>query len=518
MKKYQQVVLIIRDGWGIGAPSKWNAVANASTPNMKSYLAKYPNTILEAAGTYVGLPDGYQGSSEVGHLNMGAGRIVKQELARINDALVDGTFFSNANYQKALKNCVENGKAMHLMGLVQDEGVHAHQEHLFALMKKAKEGGVKNLYIHFFSDGRDTAPRSSLSFLFALNEKIKEYGIGKIGTLMGRYYGMDRGKKWNLIDLAYDSMVNAEGRKVATAEEAIKTSYEKDRTPDHEEMFDEYIPPTIIGDYPGIKEGDSVIHFNYRQDRAIELTRAFIDADYPGKRKNWVKVVYCGLTKYYDSFDLNILGSMDDEGGMGNLLGEVISNSGLKQLRIAETQKFKHVTSFFNGKLTTPNKEEKQVEIKGSFDPALFAEHPEMNAHDVTDALLKEMKETPYPFIAVNFANCDMVGHTGNYEAAKKAVEVTDECVGKVVAAVLASDGVALITADHGNAEEMFDEKSGLAKTSHTKNPVECIFVANDTSGVELRKRGILADIAPTILALLGIEKPKEMTAENLVL
>jgi len=517
MNKCKQVVLIIRDGWGIAPPSKWNAVVNAATPNMDSYLAKYPNTVIEAAGTFVGLPDGYQGSSEVGHLNMGAGRIVKQELARINDALVDGTFFSNANYQKALKNCVKNGKAMHLMGLVQDEGVHAHQEHLFALMKNAKEGGVKNLYIHFFADGRDTAPRSALSFLFALNEKIKEYGIGKIGTLMGRYYAMDRGKKWNLTDLAYDSMVNAEGRKVATAEEAIKTSYEKDRTPDHEPMFDEYIPPTIIGDYPGIKEGDSVIHFNYRQDRAIELTRAFIDADYPGQRKNWVKVVYCGLTKYYDSFNLNILESMDEGGGMNKLLGEVISNSGLKQLRIAETQKFKHVTSFFNGKLTTPYKDENDVEIKGSFDPALFAEHPEMNALDVTDRLVKEMRNCIYPFIVVNFANCDMVGHTGNYEAARKAVEVTDECVGKVVNEVLAFGGVALITSDHGNAEEMFDEKSGLPKTSHTKNPVEFIYVASDTAGVKLRKRGILADIAPTVLALLGLPQPEEMTAKNLI-
>lgn len=514
----RSIVLVIRDGWGINPNADHNAVANANTPNVDSLLKKYPNTVLAAAGSEVGLPAGYQGSSEVGHLNMGAGRIVEQELKRINDSIEEGSFFKNPNFQRAIRNCKENNSSLHIMGLVQDEGVHAHQDHLFAIMKYAKQEGIKKLFIHFFSDGRDTPPRSALEFVRILAEKINEYQIGEIATLMGRYYAMDRGENWHLTTRAYDALTKAEGIKVKSAEEAITRSYSNDKTPDGVEMFDEYIPPSIIGDFSGIKEGDSVIFFNYRQDRAIQLTKAFIEDDYPGERWKKLNIVYCGLTRYYDTFPFNILGAIDQTGEMNNLLGQVISESGLRQLRISETQKFRHVTSFFNGKLIAPFPGEERIEIKSIYDPATFAEHPEMNAREVTEAVIKEIEAGRFDLIVLNFANCDMVGHTGDYQAAIKAVEMVDECVGRVVEVTLARKGIALVTADHGNAEEMVDYRTGLPKTAHTKNPVEFIYVADDYPEIKLKDRGILADIAPTILALLRIEQPQDMTAQNLII
>ncbi|MBL7117671.1 MAG: 2,3-bisphosphoglycerate-independent phosphoglycerate mutase [Candidatus Syntrophoarchaeum sp.] len=515
MKK--NVVLIIRDGWGINANREYNAVINANTSNMDSFFKKYPHTILEAAGLSVGLPPGYQGSSEVGHLNIGAGRIVQQEITRMNEALKDGSFFANPHFQRVINNCKPNNAALHLMGLVQDAGVHAHQDHLFAIMKYAKEKNVKKLCIHFFSDGRDTAPRSALEFLRVLNEKLEEYKIGEIATLMGRYYAMDRGKNWHLTTKAYNALTKAEGIKVSSAEEAVKRAYLEDKTPDGGQMTDEYIAPSIIGDFSRIEDGDSVIHFNYRQDRAIQLTMAFIEDNYPGERWKKLDIAYCGLTRYYDSFPFYVLEPMSEGMGMTNILGEVISKKGLGQLRIAETQKFRHVTSFFNGKRIEPFPNEERIEIKSSYDPAMFAAHPEMNAFDVTDRVISEIESEKYELIVLNYANGDMVGHTGDYEAAKIAVEVVDECVGAVVKKILSHNGVALITADHGNAEEMVDYQTGLPKTSHTTNPVEFIYVAEDYKSVELRPRGILSDIAPTILFLLGMDKPREMSSENLI-
>ncbi len=507
----KNIVLIIRDGWGINPRPEYNAVANAKTPNMDLFLKKYPQTVLEAAGESVGLPAGYQGSSEVGHLNIGAGRIVEQELKRINEAIKDGSFFKNINFQKAIVNCKNNKSCLHLMGLVQDEGVHAHQEHLFAIMKYAQQENIKNLYIHFFADGRDTPPKSALGFLRTLNEKINEYKIGEIATVMGRYYAMDRGANWNLTTTAYESLTRATGTRLSTAEEAIQTAYAQGLT-------DEYITPTIIGDFEGIKDGDSVIHFNYRQDRAIQLTRAFVDKDYPGQRERKLALTYCGLTRYYDTFPDYILEPMDESKGMSNLLGEVLSNHGLTQLRISETQKFRHVTSFFNGKLIEPYKFEERIEIKSMYDPKTFAQHPEMNAYDVTERVIKEINSGRFDFIVLNLANCDMVGHTGDYQVAIKAVEVVDECVGRVVETVLAQQGIALVTSDHGNAEEMLDYKTGLLKTAHTTNPVEFIYIADNYQEIKLKDKGILSDIAPTILYLLGIEKPEEMSSENLIL
>ncbi len=511
----KNVALIIRDGWGINNDDKYNAIKNAKTPNIDAMLQKYPNTVLECSGLSVGLPAGYQGSSEVGHLNMGAGRIVKQELLRINEAIGNGEFQNNENFQSAIRNCKEKGTSLHVMGLVQDEGVHSHCDHLFAIMKYAAEAKVPRLYIHFFADGRDTPPRSSLQYLDELESKISEYGIGQITTVMGRYYSMDRGQIWPLTFQAYKALVDAKGESADSAREAIEKAYSEFKTPDGDEMTDEYIPPYIIGNFTGIKDGDSVIHFNYRQDRAIQLTQMFVEDECPVPERRKLNIVYCGLTRYYDSFPNYILGPMDAT--MHNLLGEIISRQNMKQLRIAETQKFKHVTSFFNGKTIEPYAGEDRIEIKGSFDPATFGSHPEMNAYDVKNEVIRQIKTGKYDFIAVNFANCDMVGHTGDFEAATKAVEVVDECVGEVVASVLEQNGMAMITADHGNAEEMMDFEMDSVKTSHTTNPVELIYVANDCDGIELRSRGILADIAPTILYLLRIDQPAEMTAENLI-
>lgn len=513
----KSIVLIIRDGWGINPNPDHNAVLNAHTPVTDSLLKKYPNTVLDASGTSVGLPEGYQGSSEVGHLNIGAGRIVEQEITKITNNIRDGSFFKSPIFQNAINNVLENNSSLHLMGLVQDEGVHAHQDHLFAIMKYAKKQGVKRLYIHFFADGRDSAPKSALNYLYILKEKIEEYGIGEIATFMGRYYAMDRGKEWRLTTMAYDSITRAQGKRIENLEEAIQDAY-KTRTPNGKDMFDEYIPPLIIGDYEGVKDGDSIIHFNYRQDRAIQLTMAFVEDDYPGVRWKKFDIVYCGLTRYYDSFLYNILEPMDDRGDMDNLLSQILSQKGLKQIRISETQKYRHVTSFVDGKRTKPFPGEEQIEIKGSFDPATFSDHPEMNAYEVTDEAVKRIDSDEFSLMIINLANCDMVGHTGNYEAAKKAVEVVDECVGKLVETILANNKIALITADHGNAEEMIDYKTGIPKTSHTKNPVEFIYVAEDYENIKLIERGTLSDIAPTILHLLDIEKPVEMTSNNLII
>ena len=513
----KKVLLIIRDGWGMYKPDRYNAVVNAATPNMDRYLKDYPNTVLEPAGEAVGLPKGYQGSSEVGHLNIGAGRIVIQELKRIKDMIEDGTFFGRPALKAALDNCVTKGSALHLMGLVQDEGVHAHQDHMYSIMREAKKRGIKKVWIHFFADGRDTPPRSALAFVKMLDEVIKETGNAAVGTIMGRYYAMDRGEKWSLVDQTYNTITKAEGAKAASAEAALNSAYASLKNPNGQPIVDEYIPPTVIEGYPGMQDGDSVIHFNFRQDRAIELTKAFVEDNYPGKRAKKMDVVYCGLTRYYDAFKFSALPPMDEGGGMDNLLGQVISEHGLKQLRLAETQKFKHVTSFFNGKRTEPYANESQVEIKGTWDPSSFGEHPEMNAPEVCDRALKEIASGSYDFILVNFANCDMVGHTGIYEAARKAVEITDASVGRLVDEALKNDYTVMISSDHGNAEEMWDYKINMPKTSHTVNPVEFIYVARDAAGVKLRPHGILSDIAPTILEVLGLEQPEDMTSQSLI-
>lgn len=516
----KKVILIVRDGWGVRKETQYNAVAAAKTPNIDSYLAKYPHTLLTASGEGVGLPAGYMGSSEVGHLNMGAGRIVVQELKRLKDTIDDGSLFQAPAFKACIDNCVKTGAALHLMGLVQDEGVHAHQDHMFAIMDYAAKAGIKKVWLHFFGDGRDTPPRSDIGFARTLMEHAKKAGVGTAATIAGRYYNMDRSEDWALTDKAYDLIVSATCvRTCASFEDAIETSYKLDKTPDGGEMVDEYIPPTVIEGYTGVKDGDSVIFINFRQDRAIQLTRAFIDADYPGKRARFAKVVFCGLTKYYDSFLFNALPSMTDSGGMDHLLGQVLGDNGKHQLRIAETQKFKHVTSFFNGKLIEPFKNEERIEIKGRFDPATFAEHPEMEAYRVAEETVKQIESEKYDFILVNFANCDMVGHTGNFDSVVKAVEVTDECTGQVTEAGLKHGYTVFITADHGNAEEMYDPVIHMNKTAHTTNPVHFIYVDKDAADINLIQGEdlVLGDIAPTVLQVMGLPQPKDMTRHTLI-
>ena len=512
------VALIIRDGWGYREESEGNAVRAARTPNLDSYLANYPWALIRASGKPVGLPDGYQGSSEVGHLNMGAGRIVIQELKRINDAMLNGSLFEAEDFKRLVENCKTNNSRLHLMGLLQDEGVHAHCDQMFKIMRAVRKRGVEEIIVHIFADGRDTPPRSTLQYIDQLNEVMKDMGNCRVGTLMGRYYGMDRSRDWHLTSTAFECIVNATGRKAESARAAVEESYAKDKTPDGVEMFDEYIPPYVIGDYDGVRDGDSILHTNFRQDRAIQLSMAFVEDDYPGTRSRRPGCLYVGLTRYYNQFPRFILGAIDSGGGMKNLLGEVISNKGLKQLRLAETQKYRHVTSFFNGKSTRPYPGEDQIEVKSQYDPATFASHPEMNAYDVRDKFLEIVKDgCDYAFIVINFANCDMVGHTGDMAAATKAVEVVDECVGDCIRRLLELEGEILLTADHGNAEEMTDPNTKRVKTSHSLNPVDLIYISGKAKGKKLKSGGKLADIAPTALKLMNIDIPPEMTATQLI-
>lgn len=512
------VVLIIRDGWGINPRADGNAVFAAKTPNIDRYLVRYPWTRLACSGEAVGLPEGYQGSSEVGHLNIGAGRIVIQELKRIDDGLSSGALFEVERWRQLMARWQRGGR-LHLMGLLQDEGVHAHQEHLFKIMRRARqEHAAGEIIIHPFLDGRDTPPRSSLEYLGRLALEMEQVGNCRIGTFMGRYYAMDRSRKYDLTDQAYACLVDGVGRRAEAAAAAVEASYAADRTPDGFEMGDEYIPCHVLGDYDGIRDGDVVMHTNYRQDRAIQLTQAFVSDDYPGQRARRPAITYLGFTRYWDEFTDYLLGAMDAEGGMEKLLGEVVSEAGMRQLRIAETQKFRHVTSFFNGKSTVPYPGEDQVDIPSRFDPASFASHPEMDAENVTGEVLKLLESNPYSFIVINYANGDMVGHTGIMEAAREAIEVVDRCIGDVVERLLELDAHILITADHGNSEQMFDYETGNTKTSHTLNEVEFIYVARDSVGVPLRQSGKLSDIAPTVLSLLGLPQPTEMTAKNLIL
>ena len=510
-------VIIVRDGWGYNPNPQANSVYTAQTPVIDRLKSRYPWTIVETSGEAVGLPDGYQGSSEVGHLNMGAGRIVIQELKRIDDGLVDGTLFDNEHWKQLVQNWKDNKSVLHLLGLLQDEGVHAHQEHLFKIMRRARgEYPEGRIVIHPFLDGRDTPPRSCGEYVAKLQQVMKEVGNCTIGTAMGRYYGMDRSKNWTLTDIAYRCIVSSEGRKAIDIMKAVEDSYTNDKTPDGTPMADEYIPPHVFGDYNGVCDGDSILHTNYRQDRAIQLSMAFVDPKYPGTITAKPKIKYVGLTRYWDEFSPYMLGAMGAGGGMDNLLGEVVSKAGFRQLRIAETQKFRHVTSFFNGKATTPYAGEDQVEIKGRFDPATFATHPEMEAELVTEELLKRLVNNPYQFIVINYANCDMVGHTGNPEAAQKAVEIVDRCIGRVVERLLVLDAHILITADHGNAEQMVDYATGMTKTSHTLFPVEVIYVANDSWDKTLQK-GILSDVGVTALHLLRLPLAEGMTSKSLI-
>ncbi|MDA0990479.1 MAG: 2,3-bisphosphoglycerate-independent phosphoglycerate mutase [Verrucomicrobia bacterium] len=512
------VAIIIRDGWAINERDEGNAVAAAATPNIDQYKRDYPWTRLACSGEPVGLPDGYMGSSEVGHLNFGAGRIVIQELKRIDDDLRTGKLFDGAVWQDLMAKWKAGAGRLHLLGLLQDEGVHAHQEHLFKIMRRAREEHpAGEIILHPFLDGRDTPPRSSLEYLAKLRPVMAAIGRACIGTFMGRYYGMDRSQNWALTDQAYHGLVLGEGRPTRDVEAAIAAAYEAERTPDGAPMGDEYLPIFALDGYDGMRDGDCVLHTNYRQDRAIQLTKAFVEDDYPGQRRARPVVTFVGLTRYYDELRAYMMAPMSAGGGMENLLGEVVSQAGLRQLRIAETQKFPHVTSFFNGKATTPYAGEDDVHILSRFDASSFASHPEMDAYTVTDALLEKLEDNPYALIVVNFANGDMVGHTGDFDATRRAIEIVDTCVGRVVEKLLTLDAHIFVTADHGNADQMIDYETGMVKTSHSLFDVECIYVAKDSPGTRLLERGKLSDVAPTTLHLLGLPIPSAMTADNLI-
>ena len=502
-------MLMILDGFGENAEEKGNAVKLANTPNIDKLMKQYPTTRIAASGLAVGLPEGQMGNSEVGHTNIGAGRIVYQELTRITKSIEDGDFFSNEEFVNAIENCKKNNSKLHILGLVSDGGVHSHIRHLFGLLEMAKRRDFEDVYIHCFLDGRDTPPASAENYITVLEEKMKEKGIGKIATISGRFYAMDRDKRWERVKKAYDAIVNGEGNKQANAINAIEGSYQK-------EVFDEFVEPTIItnGDKPTatISDGDSVIFFNFRPDRARQLTRAIVDPDFDGFETKKIKTYFVCFTNYDETMPNVHIAFKKEQ--IKNTLGEVICKQGGKQLRIAETEKYAHVTFFFNGG------EEKQYEgedriLVPSPKVETYDLKPEMSAFEVTEKVLEAIESEKYNCIILNFANPDMVGHTGNLEAAIKAVETIDECAGKIVNAIKSKKGNLIITADHGNAEQMIDLKTGEPHTAHTTNLVPLILIS-EKEGLKL-KQGKLADLAPTILELMNIEKPEEMTGESLI-
>ena len=513
------VVLIVLDGVGYTERTEGNAVLAANTPNLDSYRSRYPRSILGASGEAVGLPAGFQGSSEVGHLSMGAGRVVIQELKRINDQLESGAIYSGTLWQTMMQTWKEKKSTFHLLGLLQDEGVHAHYDHLFKFIRRAKQENPEGkIVVHPFLDGRDTPPKSALEHLNKLESLMSELENVSIGTLMGRYYGMDRGKVWKITDEAYAGIVYAKGLPMTSAALAIQDSWKTDKTPSGEDMFDEYIPIHVMEGYTGVQDGDVVLHTNYRQDRATQLTRAFIDKDYPGSSKPALDIIYAGMTAYYDDFENYLLVEIGDSDSEPPItVGQVISEAGLYQLRMAETQKFPHVTSFFNGKLTSPYRNEERVELKGRFDPASFADHPEMEAYHVSEAFLEALTEDKYDFIMINYANGDMVGHTGKFEAGVKAVEILDKCLGRIIPAILEWGGQILLTADHGNVDQMIDYETGAVRTSHSLNPVELFYIAGDSKLDIQLSDGVLSDIGVTVLDLLGLKIPAVMDSTVLI-
>ena len=516
MKK-SKVLLVIRDGWGYLEKEEGNAIRQANVPFDQYLLTNTEQVLLQCHGEAVGLPPGFQGSSEVGHMNMGAGRIVEQEVTRIFRAIQDGSLFHSHTFDQVTSMLEKSGTTVHLFGLLQDEGVHAHQEHLFQIIKYLKETYSRlSIVIHPIADGRDTPPRSFITFFDQLQEVILKYEQISIGSIWGRYYGMDRSKNVNLIKIAYEAMMFGKGKRVSDFREEILSAYENEVTPDNEPMFDEYLRPLISESYQGMNPGDVVINFNYRQDRAIQISKAFTDSSYPIYAELAAKLHYFGLTQYYDEFKNYLINPISEGASMNHILGEVLSGKGLKQLRISETQKFRHVTSFFNGKRTEPFPQENQVEIPSQYDPSTFASHPEMNAKEIAEEVMIRLNQD-YDFIAVNFANCDMVGHTGILKAAKIGAEVVDKYVKMVTKAAMSRGYTILITADHGNSEEMVDAKGGI-KTSHTTNPVKLHMLSESKALSFTTDHGILSDIAPLILSILEIEVPKEMSSRHLYL
>lgn len=505
-------VLMILDGYGLNESCEHNAVCEARTPVMDQLESQCPFVKGYASGMAVGLPDGQMGNSEVGHLNMGAGRIVYQELTRITKSIQDGDFFEIPEFLQAVENCRKNDSALHLFGLVSDGGVHSHNGHIYGLLELAKRNGLKKVFVHCFLDGRDTPPASGKSFVAELEEKMKELGVGKVASVMGRYYAMDRDKNWDRNKLAYDAMTKGEGNKAESAEEAIQASYDS-------EKFDEFVIPTVItenGSPVGlIQDKDSVIFYNFRPDRARQITRAFCDDEFTGfAREKRLDLVFVCFTDYDETIGNKLVAFKKEV--ITNTFGEFLASHGKTQARIAETEKYAHVTFFFNGGVEVPNKGEERI-LVNSPKVATYDLKPEMSAYEVCDKLVEAIKSDKYDVIVINFANPDMVGHTGVEAAAIKAVEAVDECVGKAVDALKSVDGVMFICADHGNAEQLVDYQTGAPFTAHTTNQVPFILVNYDPA-YTLKEGGCLADIVPTLIQIMGKEQPAEMTGKSLLI
>lgn len=503
--------LMILDGFGERAEAAGNAVLAAKTPNIDALKQQYPWTKIGASGMSVGLPDGQMGNSEVGHLNIGAGRIVYQELTRITKAISDGDFFQKEEFLGAIENAKQKGTALHLMGLLSDGGVHSHIEHLFALVELAKRQGLEKVYIHCFMDGRDVPPQSGKGYMEQLCKKLEEIGVGQVATVMGRYYAMDRDNRWERVQKAYEAMVLGQGEQNSCPVAAMQASYDAGVT-------DEFVLPTVIAKdgAPVAKIGadDSIIFFNFRPDRAREITRTLIDPAFDGFERAYFPVYYVCMTQYDKTFP-NVHVAYKPQ-VLSNTLGEYLAKSGKKQFRIAETEKYAHVTFFFNGGVEQPNEGEDRFLIP-SPKVATYDLQPEMSAYEVAEKACEMIRSGNYDVMILNFANPDMVGHTGVMEAAVKACEAVDECVGKVVAAIREVGGEVIITADHGNSEMMIDPETKGPFTAHTTNLVPCILVSDARKDAKLKEGGILADLAPTILELMGLPKPEEMEGSSLI-
>lgn len=502
---------MILDGYGLNSRHDGNAVYEAKTPVMDRLMKECPFVEGNASGLAVGLPDGQMGNSEVGHLNMGAGRIVYQELTRITKSIEDGDFFENREFLAAVENCKKHDSALHLYGLVSDGGVHSHNTHIYGLLELAKRNGLNKVFVHCFLDGRDTPPTSGKDFVAQLEEKMKEIGVGKVASVIGRYYAMDRDNRWDRVELAFRALTRGEGNTNESATAAIQASYDDGKT-------DEFVMPTVITENGApvglIKDHDSIIFFNFRPDRAREITRAFCDDEFTGfAREKRPDVVYVCFTDYDETISNKLVAFKKET--IVNTFGEFLAAHGKKQARIAETEKYAHVTFFFNGGVEEPNEGEDRILVK-SPKVATYDLQPEMSAPQVCEKLVEAIGSGKYDVIIINFANPDMVGHTGVEQAAIQAVEAVDACVGKAVDAICAADGVMFICADHGNAEQLVDYATGEPFTAHTTNPVPFILV-NAGAEYGLREGGCLADIAPTLIELMGMEQPKEMTGKSLL-
>lgn len=505
------VVLMILDGYGLNDKCEANAVCEGKTPVMDQLMSQCPFVKGQASGMAVGLPEGQMGNSEVGHLNMGAGRIVYQELTRITKSIQDGDFFENKAFMAAVENCKKNDSALHMFGLVSDGGVHSHITHIYGLLELAKRNGLSKVYVHCFLDGRDTPPASGKDYVAALEAKMAELGVGKVATVAGRYYAMDRDKNWDREEIAYKALTKGEGVQAESAVAGIQASYDNGKT-------DEFVMPMVVMENGApvatIKDGDSVIFYNFRPDRAREMTRIFCDDEFTGfDRGERVKTTFVCFTDYDETIG-NKLVAFEKE-SITNTFGEFLAAHGLKQARIAETEKYAHVTFFFNGGVEEPNEGEDRILVK-SPKVATYDLKPEMSAYEVCDKLVDAIKSETYDVIIINFANPDMVGHTGVENAAIKAIEAVDECVGKTVEAIKEVNGQMFICADHGNAEQLIDGETGEPFTAHTTNPVPFILVNADPA-YKLREGGCLADIAPTLIELMGMKQPKEMTGKSLL-